>query len=69
MSTRLLWLTGIVIVVVFAILAVWFFYPRPIRTAAPMPKSPQEKRQRWEEAVKKAMQKAPIAPMQPSTPH
>jgi len=68
MSPRLLWLIGGIIVFVLVILAVWFFYPRPIRTAAPMPESPQEKRQRMMEAMKKAMQKAPIAPTQPSAP-
>ncbi|MCS7186523.1 MAG: hypothetical protein N3B10_08575 [Armatimonadetes bacterium] len=67
MSLRFLWLIGGIIVAALVVLTVWFFYPRPIRTAAPMPKSPEEKRQRWQEAMKKAMQKAPTAPI-PSSP-
>ncbi len=65
MSSRLLWVIGGIIVVALIVLAVWFFYPRPIRSAAPMPESPQEKKQRWQEAIQKSMQKAPSSSMQP----
>jgi hypothetical protein len=68
MPSRFLWLIGGIVAVALIALAIWFFYPRPIRSAAPMPKSPQEKKQRWQEAIQKSLQRAPSSPMQPSVP-
>ncbi|MCS3918977.1 hypothetical protein Q2T83_05550 [Fervidibacter sacchari] len=68
MSLRFLWLIGGIVAVALIVSAIWFFYPRPIRSAAPMPKSPQEKKQRWQEAIQKSIQKPPGSPMQPSMP-
>ncbi len=65
MSLRFLWLIGGIVAVTLIVLAIWFFYPRPIRSAAPMPKSPQEKKQRWQEAIQKSMQRTPRSPMKP----
>ncbi len=67
MSERFWWfLIGAVVIVVVA-LAAWFFWPRPIRSAAPMPASPQEKAQRWKEAMQKAQKGLP-QPTGPKTP-
>jgi len=55
-SPRFWWLIFGLVVVVLIVVAIWAFYPRPIRSAGPMPPSGAEKRQRWQGAIQKSLQ-------------
>jgi type VI protein secretion system component VasK len=48
------------VVVILLLMSVWFFWPRPIRSAGEMPSSPHEKAQRWQKAMEKAFGKVTI---------
>lgn len=61
-SPRLWWLIIGAAIVVLLIAAVWVFYPRPPRSAGPMPTSGAEKRQRWQGAIQKSLQQVPKSP-------
>lgn len=65
MSARLVWFIGITAAVVLIVVAIWFFYPRPVRPAAPMPASAQEKQQRFREAMQKSLQQTTSTPLAP----
>lgn len=55
-SSRVWWVVIGVVIVLLVIVTVWAFYPRPLRSAAPMPTSGAEKRQRWQGAIQKSLQ-------------
>jgi len=59
MSEKFWWVLLGSIAVVLVLLAAWFFWPRPIRSAGEMPASPQEKAQRWQKAMEKAFKGVP----------
>ncbi len=57
-SPRFWWLVIGIAALVLIIVGIWVFYPRPSRSAAPMPTSGVEKRQRWQGAIQKSLQQS-----------
>ncbi|MCS7223609.1 MAG: hypothetical protein NZ959_03460 [Armatimonadetes bacterium] len=66
MSEKAFWAIVAIVVALVIVAGAWYFWPRPIQSALPMPTSVQEKARRWPEKAREAMEKVQPATSLPS---